>query len=172
MRAAPAHRTKGDQRSVRPDARVAQLVEHATENRSVAGSIPAPGTIKASTLPRRGLVLSRRKGLCPDPVGRKTAVRAHRTKGDQRNVRPDARVAQLVEHATENRSVAGSIPAPGTIKAPTSPRRGFVLFRVFLRRHPETAGAQEARLHPLRAAVQDSPFSFGIVTLKRRTDRE
>ena len=27
----------------------------------------------------------------------------------------DAQVAQLVEHATENRSVAGSIPALGTI---------------------------------------------------------
>ena len=27
----------------------------------------------------------------------------------------DARVAQLVEHATENRSVGGSIPPPGTI---------------------------------------------------------
>ena len=29
---------------------------------------------------------------------------------------PDAQVAQLVEHATENRSVAGSIPALGTIE--------------------------------------------------------
>ena len=29
--------------------------------------------------------------------------------------RRDAQVAQLVEHATENRSVAGSIPALGTI---------------------------------------------------------
>ncbi len=27
----------------------------------------------------------------------------------------EARVAQLVEHATENRSVGGSIPPPGTI---------------------------------------------------------
>jgi hypothetical protein len=27
-----------------------------------------------------------------------------------------ARVAQLVEHATENRSVGGSIPPPGTIR--------------------------------------------------------
>jgi hypothetical protein len=31
------------------------------------------------------------------------------------NAAPDARVAQLVEHATENRSVGGSIPPPGTI---------------------------------------------------------
>ena len=30
----------------------------------------------------------------------------------------DARVAQLVEHATENRSVGGSIPSPGTISFP------------------------------------------------------
>jgi hypothetical protein len=29
--------------------------------------------------------------------------------------RQDARVAQLVEHATENRSVGGSNPPPGTI---------------------------------------------------------
>ncbi len=29
-------------------------------------------------------------------------------------VTPNARVAQLVEHATENRSVGGSIPSPGT----------------------------------------------------------
>jgi hypothetical protein len=29
--------------------------------------------------------------------------------------RDNARVAQLVEHATENRSVGGSIPPPGTI---------------------------------------------------------
>jgi hypothetical protein len=29
--------------------------------------------------------------------------------------RGSARVAQLVEHATENRSVGGSIPPPGTI---------------------------------------------------------
>ncbi len=28
---------------------------------------------------------------------------------------PDAQVAQLVEHATENRSVGGSIPPLGTI---------------------------------------------------------
>ena len=28
-----------------------------------------------------------------------------------------ARVAQLVEHATENRSVGGSIPPPGTISS-------------------------------------------------------
>ncbi len=31
--------------SVRRRARVAQLVEHTTENRSVGGSIPPPGTI-------------------------------------------------------------------------------------------------------------------------------
>ncbi len=30
----------------------------------------------------------------------------------------DARVAQLVEHATENRSVGGSTPSPGTILFP------------------------------------------------------
>src|SRR3989304_5534131 len=29
-------------------------------------------------------------------------------------IRNDAEVAQLVEHTTENRGVAGSIPAPGT----------------------------------------------------------
>ena len=32
-----------------------------------------------------------------------------------------ARVAQLVEHATENRSVGGSIPPPGTIPLPRNP---------------------------------------------------
>ncbi len=31
---------------------------------------------------------------------------------------PDAQVAQLVEHATENRSVGGSIPPLGTIPFP------------------------------------------------------
>jgi hypothetical protein len=30
---------------------------------------------------------------------------------------PDAQVAQLVEHATENRSVGGSIPPLGTISS-------------------------------------------------------
>ena len=34
--------------------------------------------------------------------------------------RRDAQVAQLVEHATENRSVAGSIPALGTITSKDS----------------------------------------------------
>jgi hypothetical protein len=34
---------------------------------------------------------------------------------------PDAQVAQLVEHATENRSVGGSIPPLGTI--PPNPLR-------------------------------------------------
>ena len=33
-----------------------------------------------------------------------------------RPVSPDAQVAQLVEHATENRSVGGSIPPLGTIR--------------------------------------------------------
>ena len=35
-------------------------------------------------------------------------------------VQPDARVAQLVEHAIENRSVGGSNPSPGTIYSPFS----------------------------------------------------
>ena len=35
---------------------------------------------------------------------------------------PSAQVAQLVEHATENRSVAGSIPALGTISPAKQPR--------------------------------------------------
>ena len=34
----------------RPGAQVAQLVEHATENRSVGGSIPPLGTIKINNL--------------------------------------------------------------------------------------------------------------------------
>jgi hypothetical protein len=38
-------------------------------------------------------------------------MQAHPSSGA---ARPDARVAQLVEHATENRSVGGSIPSPGT----------------------------------------------------------
>ena len=33
----------------------------------------------------------------------------------------DAQVAQLVEHATENRSVGGSTPSLGTIKLPSRP---------------------------------------------------
>jgi hypothetical protein len=36
------------------------------------------------------------------------------TKGTVRR-RGDARVAQLVEHMTENHGVGGSIPSPGTI---------------------------------------------------------
>jgi hypothetical protein len=36
-----------------PGAQVAQLVEHATENRSVGGSIPPLGTIKIKYLPRK-----------------------------------------------------------------------------------------------------------------------
>jgi hypothetical protein len=36
-----------------------------------------------------------------------------------------ARVAQLVEHATENRSVGGSTPSPGTIFT-LDPARGAV----------------------------------------------
>ena len=40
-----------------------------------------------------------------------------------------ARVAQLVEHATENRSVGGSIPPPGTILSPmTAPLTPLILF--------------------------------------------
>ena len=35
--------------------------------------------------------------------------------------KPDAQVAQLVEHATENRSVGGSIPPLGTIPFATAP---------------------------------------------------
>jgi hypothetical protein len=35
------------------DAQVAQLVEHATENRSVGGSIPLLGTIGPQSLTRR-----------------------------------------------------------------------------------------------------------------------
>jgi hypothetical protein len=35
--------------------------------------------------------------------------------------RPGAQVAQLVEHATENRSVGGSIPPLGTIPLPLTP---------------------------------------------------
>ena len=37
-------------------ARVAQLVEHATENRSVGGSTPSPGTILSSALSRSIIV--------------------------------------------------------------------------------------------------------------------
>ena len=37
-----------------------------------------------------------------------------------------ARVAQLVEHATENRSVGGSTPSPGTIFPPDRLRRSSI----------------------------------------------
>ena len=42
-----------------------------------------------------------------------------------------ARVAQLVEQATENRCVGGSIPPPGTISVPIEQRRPHLLARLF-----------------------------------------
>ena len=61
--------------------------------------------------------------------------------------RQKAQVAQLVEHATENRSVAGSIPALGTIALPTS-----LKFWSPARKHSGVHG----RLGQLRYTVRDS----------------
>lgn len=49
---------------------------------------------------------------------------------------PGAQIAQLVEHATENRSVAGSIPALGTIFLPDT--RQFDILSRGTARGPQT----------------------------------
>ena len=45
------------------DARVAQLVEHVTENHGVGGSTPSPGTIASPAYPRRSLYKPRNSGI-------------------------------------------------------------------------------------------------------------
>jgi hypothetical protein len=47
----------------------------------------------------------------------------------------DARVAQLVEHMTENHGVGGSIPSPGTIGLFANPRQSLKKIRKYADYH-------------------------------------
>ena len=71
----------------RPDARVAQLVEHAIENRSVGGSNPSPGTICSHHLEIVGKSSNRRSSKRCSPTsplhngGEKFTITPRKSKG-------------------------------------------------------------------------------------------
>ena len=73
--------------------------------------LPRP---RPAAMARRRLSHSRRAGRPGKRAGQRQKPATKRPALSRRSP-ADARVAQLVEHATENRSVGGSTPSPGTI---------------------------------------------------------
>ena len=74
-------------------------------------AVPGPPARRPRTLRRRGGLITPLPSAPGFAIGALPSAR--RSVQDRR--RSDARVAQLVEHTTENRGVGGSIPPPGTI---------------------------------------------------------